>query len=72
MIAPKDESSNLVLQWLDTEGLSSRATVSSRGDSIVVQTSVSQVEKLLKAEYHVFGELSRFSFCLFASQFLIT
>ncbi len=56
MIAPKDESSALVMQWLDTAGLSSHASVSSRGDSIVVKTSVSQVEKLLNAEYHVFGE----------------
>ena len=56
MIAPKDESRSLVLQWLDSEGLSEYAKMSPREDSIVVQASVTQIEKLLSADYGAFGE----------------
>ena len=61
MIAPKDESNDLVLQWLETEGLKSCSSSSGRGDSIIVEASVTQAEKLLNAEYSAFGNLTIFS-----------
>ncbi|KAN0089028.1 subtilisin-like protein [Hyaloscypha variabilis] len=54
MIAPKDESRNLVLQWLNIEGLTNYSSLSTRGDSIIVKASISQIEKLLDAEYNSF------------------
>ncbi|KAE9364154.1 subtilisin-like protein [Stipitochalara longipes BDJ] len=53
-IAPKDESRDLVMQWLDREGLGKNSSISPRQDSIIVQASVSQIEKLLNAEYSPF------------------
>ena len=58
MIAPKDESSNMVMDWLKSEGLSSHATLSARGDSIIIDASISQVEELLNAEYSAFSKES--------------
>lgn len=55
MIAPKDESSDLVMKWLESQGLSKRATLSPRSDSIIVEASIAQIEKLLQAEYVPFG-----------------
>lgn len=60
MIAPKDESSELVMQWLRSEGLIGQATVSPRLDSIILEASISQVEKLLQAEYQPFGKFPIF------------
>jgi tripeptidyl-peptidase I len=57
MIAPKDESSDLVMSWLKNQGLSSHATLSARGDSVIVEASISQIEKLLSAEYSAFGKV---------------
>jgi hypothetical protein len=56
MIAPKDESRELVMKWLNSKGLRENASLSPRTDSIIVQASVSQIEKLLDAEYAPFGE----------------
>lgn len=61
IIAPKDESSDLVMDWLKSAGLGSHASLSARGDSVIVEASISQIEKLLNAEYSAFGEISRFS-----------
>ena len=55
MIAPKEEASGLVLQWLESEGLAQNSAISSRSDSVVVEASISQIEKLLNAEYSAFG-----------------
>ena len=55
MIAPKDESSKLVMEWLESEGLSSLATLSYRLDSVIVEASVRQIEQLLNAEYSAYG-----------------
>ena len=57
MIAPRNESSDLVMGWLESEGLSSHAALSARGDSVVVEASISQIEKLLNAEYSAFGNI---------------
>lgn len=58
VIAPKDESGAMVMEWLASQGLQNHATFSKRGDSIIIETSVSQIEKLLGAEYNVFSECS--------------
>lgn len=60
LIAPKDESGDLVMRWLEAAGLRSHATYSSRGDSIIIEASVAQVEKLLSAEYNVYCRLFPF------------
>jgi hypothetical protein len=57
MIAPKDESRELLMQWLDGEGLVDHVSLSPRLDSVIVQASISQIEKLLSAEYRAFGEI---------------
>jgi tripeptidyl-peptidase-1 len=55
MIAPKDESRDLVLQWLEVKGLNGQAEMSPRSDTVIVKASIAQIEKLLDAEYSVFG-----------------
>ncbi|KAG4030019.1 hypothetical protein MFRU_013g00430 [Monilinia fructicola] len=54
MIAPKTQSRDLVLQWLATAGLSNQTSVSARGDSVVVEASISKIEELLQAEYNAY------------------
>ncbi|RAL66549.1 hypothetical protein DID88_006239 [Monilinia fructigena] len=54
MIAPKTQSRDLVLQWLATAGLSNQTSVSPRGDSVIVEASVSKIEELLQAEYNAY------------------
>ena len=61
MIAPKAESRELVLQWLASEDFDGPVSISQRSDSIVLEASVSQIEKLLKAEYSTFGQSTNFS-----------
>lgn len=51
IIAPRDESGDLVMSWLESAGLRSHASYSIRGDSIIIEASVAQVEKLLDATY---------------------
>jgi subtilase family serine protease len=67
MIAPKDESKDLVMQWLESKGMSSEASLSPRSDSIIIETTVDKVEKLLNAEYNVFGK----TYQLLSSFFLV-
>jgi tripeptidyl-peptidase-1 len=55
MIAPKQESVDLVKEWLANEVSSSNAEVTVKGDYVTIQASVNVVEKLLKAEYSTFG-----------------
>lgn len=55
MIAPKEESRELVMKWIEDAGLSSHATTSPLSDSIIVEASISQIESLIKAEYNSFG-----------------
>jgi len=55
MIAPKEESHELVMKWIEDAGLSSHATTSHLSDSIIVEASISQIESLIKAEYNSFG-----------------
>jgi tripeptidyl-peptidase-1 len=54
MVAPKDESKDLVFQWLESAGLSSNAALSR--DSVVVKATIADVEKLLKTEYVGYGK----------------
>jgi tripeptidyl-peptidase-1 len=55
MVAPAEESADLVMKWLQTElsGLGNK--VSQEGDYITVEASVKEIEQLLDAEYDVFG-----------------
>jgi tripeptidyl-peptidase I len=55
MIAPKKESSDLVMQWLANDISSPEAKVSKQGDYVTIQANVRTIEKLLNAEYSVFG-----------------
>ncbi|KAE8454669.1 hypothetical protein EG329_000292 [Mollisiaceae sp. DMI_Dod_QoI] len=55
MIAPKDESTELVMQWLRSEGLIGHASISPRSDSVILEASIAQVEKLLHAKYEAFS-----------------
>lgn len=55
MIAPRDNSSELVMEWLKSEGLSGHATISTRSDSVIIEASIRQIEKLLDAEYSAYG-----------------
>jgi tripeptidyl-peptidase-1 len=54
MISPKDQSKSLVLEWLNAEGLT--ASLSPRSDSVILEASISRIEKLLDTKYEVFGE----------------
>jgi tripeptidyl-peptidase-1 len=56
MIAPKQESSDLVMQWLTNEISSPEAKVTVKGDYVTIQASVNTIEKLLKTEYSTFGK----------------
>ena len=56
MIAPKQESNDLVMQWLTSEISSPEAKVTVKGDYVTVQASVNTIEKLLNAEYSTFGK----------------
>lgn len=56
MIAPKQESNDLVMQWLKDETEKSEAEITMKGDYVTVQASVTTIEKLLDAEYSVFGK----------------
>lgn len=55
MIAPKQESSDLVMQWLQGETEKTEAEITMKGDYVTIQASVDTIEKLLDAEYSVFG-----------------
>jgi tripeptidyl-peptidase-1 len=55
MVAPKDESKYLVMQWLESAGLGRKAILSPRLDSVVVEATVGEVERLLKTKYSSFG-----------------
>ncbi|KAH6660927.1 peptidase S8/S53 domain-containing protein [Truncatella angustata] len=54
MIAPKDESKSLVLDWLRQQGLADNASISTRGNTIIVKATISQAEKLLEADYNTY------------------
>ncbi|KAF1955942.1 subtilisin-like protein [Byssothecium circinans] len=54
MIAPRQESSDLVMNWLNESVLGEEAKVSLLGDYVTVDASVNAVEKLLNAEYSTF------------------
>lgn len=45
------------MQWPESEHLSKHAVISPRSDSVIVEASINQIERLLKAEYTVFGKM---------------
>jgi tripeptidyl-peptidase-1 len=55
MIAPAQESGDLVIRWLTSELSGPDAKVSQKGDYVTVEASVNEIEGLLDAEYGVFG-----------------
>ena len=55
MIAPRQDSIDLVMQWLTSEMSSREAKVTMKGDYVTIQAKVKTIEKLLNAEYSVFG-----------------
>jgi hypothetical protein len=55
MIAPAEESGDLVMQWLESELSDIDAKMSQTGDYVTVEASVKEIEQLLDAEYSVFG-----------------
>ncbi|KAF4627954.1 hypothetical protein G7Y89_g10196 [Cudoniella acicularis] len=55
MIAPKQQSKDLVIQWLESAGLKEHASFSPRSDSVIVETSVKNIEKLLNTEYQSYA-----------------
>jgi isopropylmalate/homocitrate/citramalate synthase len=55
MIAPAVESTDLVMQWLESELSNIGTKVSQKGDYVTVEASVKEIERLLGAEYSVFG-----------------
>lgn len=56
IIAPKEESGAMVMEWLAGHGLQNHAKYSKRGDAIIIEASISQIEELLDAEYSVYCE----------------
>ena len=56
MIAPKQQSKDLVTEWLEKEGLTDIAHFSPRADSVIIEGNVRQIERLLKTEYSSFGQ----------------
>ncbi|KAH8702808.1 Pro-kumamolisin, activation domain-containing protein [Phaeosphaeriaceae sp. PMI808] len=54
VVAPKQESSDLVMQWLTSETVSSEAKITMKGDYVTIQANVKTIEKPLNAEYNVF------------------
>ncbi|KAF2728339.1 tripeptidyl-peptidase 1 precursor, partial [Polyplosphaeria fusca] len=54
MVAPKQESVDLVTSWLESKISSSKAKIAVQGDYVTVDASVRSVEKLLDAEYSIF------------------
>jgi tripeptidyl-peptidase I len=62
IVAPKDESRLLVLDWLSQQGLADKSTVTSRGTAITVTASVEAIENLLQAQYDTYSEFWSFYF----------
>lgn len=58
MIAPKQHTKDVVMEWLNREGLSRIAEFSPRSDSVVIEGSIKQIERLLKSEYKAFGRFT--------------
>jgi hypothetical protein len=59
MVAPKQESVDLVQDWLKTQTTSYDAEITVQGDYVTVQASVNTVERLLNAEYSTFGTANK-------------
>lgn len=56
VIAPKEESRQLVFQWLGNHSLSDVAVLTPRGNIVIVNTTVSQAEKLLGTKYNTYSK----------------
>lgn len=56
IISPADESRDLVLQWIDSHGLTDSAALNARGNAITLNVTVSQAEDLLATKYNSFSK----------------
>jgi tripeptidyl-peptidase I len=54
VIAPKNESKELVLQWISGHGLT--GVVNARGNAVHLNATVSQAQDLLGAEYSSYSK----------------
>ncbi|KAF7516212.1 hypothetical protein G7054_g14244 [Neopestalotiopsis clavispora] len=52
IIAPKEESRQLVMEWLGNNSLSDAASLNERGNIVIVETTVSKAEQLLNTKYN--------------------
>ncbi|KAI0970162.1 peptidase S8/S53 domain-containing protein [Xylaria arbuscula] len=52
IVAPKPESKDLLFQWLGNHSLADGATLNSRGNVVKINTTISQAEALLRANYN--------------------
>ncbi|ETS87832.1 hypothetical protein PFICI_01660 [Pestalotiopsis fici W106-1] len=52
IIAPKEESRQLVFEWLGNNSLSDTASLNERGNIVTVTTTVSKAEQLLNTKYN--------------------
>jgi hypothetical protein len=66
MVAPKQESSDLVMQWLTSDVSSPEAKITTKGDYVTIHASVKTIEKLLNAEYSIFGMSNFWCQCPFS------
>lgn len=53
MLAPKTESVDAVLNWLDEQGLLEKTSL--ENEFVVVNASIDDAEKLLAADYQPYG-----------------
>jgi tripeptidyl-peptidase-1 len=56
IIAPAQESHDLVYEWISANGLASVTTLNPRGNTYLLNTTVDVAEKLLNAEYHMYSK----------------
>lgn len=56
IIAPKDESRQLVFEWLGNHSLANSAVLTPRGNIVVVNATVSQAEQLLGTKYNGYSK----------------
>lgn len=56
IIAPKEESRQLVMEWLGNNSLSDAASLNERGNIVIVETTVSKAEQLLNTKYNSYSE----------------
>lgn len=67
MTAPKEESVNLVQEWL--QGQIPGAKMTMTGEYLTVEDSIDAIESLLKTTYHTYGKIAASRFCTHLTYF---